>query len=409
MHADTLMGRSSHPGREARIQGTMFSYMSYGEAVKLMQELSASRPDLASLSTAQKRYGLPTAGTCTDVDGSRSPCLNHILEITNRTSARLDPSRPEMLISGALHGDERIGPITVLELARWLIERYETDGWVRRLVNSRVVILVPMTNAIGVATNTRSELGIDPNRDFPYDQKQTACMQTVTARVVNELYRSYLLQLTITFHGGMQAIGYNWGAFPYYSGKPHRSPDDNSMRTISEAMSRFAGTGNVRGNRRYPTGPMNDAVYPVHGGMEDWGYAASWDKQWVQPCTPRTHGGYPLEKSRYTDSQARVHCLDTRRRGGVDSQAIARRAPSARLGHVPSHCLLSCQVRTFTVLVEAADAKAPPQDTLGGQAGVYAPGSAADGICETNKLRHPLHPSPPPASCPARLCTLSLT
>lgn len=22
---------------------------------------------------------------------------------------------------------------------------------------------------------------------------------------------------------------------------------------------------------------MSDLVYPVHGGMEDWGYAASWD------------------------------------------------------------------------------------------------------------------------------------
>ena len=38
-------------------------------------------------------------------------------------------------------------------------------------------------------------------------------------------------------------------------------------------MSRFAGTGSVRGNREYPFNTMNDIVYPVHGGMEDWGYA----------------------------------------------------------------------------------------------------------------------------------------
>jgi hypothetical protein len=31
---------------------------------------------------------------------------------------------------------------------------------------------------------------------------------------------------------------------------------------------------------------MNDVVYPVHGGMEDWGYAASWDTAYVTPCTP---------------------------------------------------------------------------------------------------------------------------
>lgn len=39
----------------------------------------------------------------------------------------------------------------------------------------------------------------------------------------------------------LQAIGYNWGAFPYYRGQPHHSPDDNAMRDIAGVMSRFAG------------------------------------------------------------------------------------------------------------------------------------------------------------------------
>jgi hypothetical protein len=75
---------------------------------------------------------------------------------------------------------------------------------VRRLVDTRTVLISPMTNAVGSAQRTRTELGIDPNRDFPFDQSPRACMQTVTARTVNELYRSHLLQLVITFHGGMQ-------------------------------------------------------------------------------------------------------------------------------------------------------------------------------------------------------------
>ena len=35
--------------------------------------------------------------------------------------------------------------------------------------------------------------------------------------------------------------------------------------------------GNVEKRRNYPYGPMSSSVYPVHGGMEDWAYAASWD------------------------------------------------------------------------------------------------------------------------------------
>merc|ERR1719382_2287822 len=98
----------------------------------------------------------------------------------------------------------------------------------KRLVDKRVILLTPMTNAVGAATRSRTELSIDPNRDFPFDQSPSSCMQTIAARTVNEIYRSHILQLVVTFHGGMQAIGYEWGAFPYLNGKPHRSPDDIS-------------------------------------------------------------------------------------------------------------------------------------------------------------------------------------
>ena len=127
--------------------------------------------------------------------------MTHKLEITNRSSLALEPARPEIFISGALHGDKRIGPATALALSRWLIERYDTDPWMRRLVDQRTILVMPMTNAIGVEQRRRDELGIDPNRDFPYDQSPTACMQTVTARSINEIYRNRLLQLAVTFHG----------------------------------------------------------------------------------------------------------------------------------------------------------------------------------------------------------------
>ena len=69
-------------------------------------------------------------------------------------------------------------------------------------------------------------------------------MKTVAARAVNELYRHHALQIVITYHAGMQAIGYNWGSFNYYHGV-YASPDDNSMHDVAAQLSRFAGTGNV--------------------------------------------------------------------------------------------------------------------------------------------------------------------
>jgi hypothetical protein len=85
----------------------------------------------------------------------------------------------------------------------------------------------------------------------------------------------------------------------------------------------------------YPVGRLNDIVYPVWGGMEDWAYAGSWENAFypnsIQTCTPTTYGGYPADRtSSYPDAA----------------------------------------LRAFNILVETADQKEPRDNTLGGAEGV---------------------------------------
>ena len=51
---------------------------------------------------------------------------------------------------------------------------------------------------------------------------------------------------------------------------------------------------------------MNDLVYPVRGGMEDWAYAGSWDPDRVIQCDPNTYNGYDTAKTLYDNSTLRV-------------------------------------------------------------------------------------------------------
>ena len=53
---------------------------------------------------------------------------------------------------------------------------------------------------------------------------------------------------------------------------------------------------------QYPKGKMNDLVYPVRGGFEDWAYSASWEGYPVitQSCEPATYRGYSKEKTNYS-------------------------------------------------------------------------------------------------------------
>jgi hypothetical protein len=144
------------------------------------------------------------------------------------------------------------------------------------MVDTRSIFIMPTANALGYYQNKREENGIDPNRDFPYGVSSDKCMQTTAARAINELYRKHLFQLALTFHGGMRAISYEWGS---PNAKKDYSPDDGVLLPLGMNMRKYA-SGDF-----YPKpDAMNPQVYPVKGGMEDWAYAASWDKTagWVQ-------------------------------------------------------------------------------------------------------------------------------
>ena len=72
----------------------------------------------------------------------------------------------------------------------------------------------------------------------------------------------------------------------------------------------------------YQQGRMNDIVYAVHGGMEDWAYAASWDTGHSTPCN---QNGYDASRTTYDPAE----------------------------------------LRAFNILVETSNVKTPPENTLG--------------------------------------------
>ena len=171
-------------------------------------------PDLVRVTTSQEAYGLPRAGGPTDCpfDDKEEGCPNYILTIQDFINHPENSSSsshlPEVFWSGCLHGNERVGPTSVMEAASLLLEAascealprikgandgvsdrsYELEKakkcrmelydkgiddihrkWLARLVTTRRIVIVPTANALGYYRNERTEDHIDPNRDFPYD------------------------------------------------------------------------------------------------------------------------------------------------------------------------------------------------------------------------------------------------
>ncbi|KAG7398768.1 hypothetical protein PHYBOEH_010511 [Phytophthora boehmeriae] len=302
-------------------------YRSYAEMSRYLLELNSSFPDVVQVSIAQETFGLPypKALQCQIDDETKAtePCKQYVVHLTNHSTLAQDPERPEVFISGALHGNERVGPAAAIELVALVAHAtsaYATDSvkptmdtqrWLRELVNKRNVLVTPMTNAYGYSHNAREELKVDPNRDYNYMRSGAECMQTMTSRVVNEIWRDHVFQLAVTFHGGTRAVSYEWGSPDHYlngdSKKSEKSPDHTAQFQLGNTLANFAGV--FPDGKLYPTGTMNDVVYGVTGGMEDWGYAASWENQFYDtpetqpfhPCEPTTFHGYPKEKTVYNN------------------------------------------------------------------------------------------------------------
>ena len=264
---------------------------SYAEMTAEWKRLEREYPQYVHLTTAQDRWGLASPGSC----GPSGPCVQLIARVTEEATLLTDAARAEVFLSGALHGDERIGPNAVTELTGWILEqRAAGNEWATLLLRKRALYVMPMTNSWGYHHDRRTENGVDTNRDFPYFQKPAKCMVSITARALNELFREHVFQLAITFHGGMDAIVYEWGDTEHI-GTKMTSPDDAGQHALAFAMRDYAGTFE---NTMFPAGPINSIVYPVNGGMEDWAYAGSWGSG-KGACTPSSFGGYPAERTAY--------------------------------------------------------------------------------------------------------------
>ncbi len=70
-----------------------------------------------------------------------------------------------------------------------------------------------------------------------YNIKNGLCMQTIAARAVNELWRERLFLMALTFHGGMQAIAWEWGAFNHPTNT--ESPDDQAQTDLASRVNDY--------------------------------------------------------------------------------------------------------------------------------------------------------------------------
>lgn len=119
-----------------------YKLLDYDEIVSRIQHLN-STCDALTVSTGEDRYNIPIPKDC-------EGCHHYILTLSLAAE-----DAPQIYFSGELHGDERLGPVVLIELAEFLCDFYHKDNWIKRLLSSRRIVMTPMTNVQGFKNKHR--------------------------------------------------------------------------------------------------------------------------------------------------------------------------------------------------------------------------------------------------------------
>ena len=132
-----------------------------------------------------------------------------------------------MLLVGGMHGNEYLGPHTLLYGYKYFKARH--------------IVYFPVANPSGFQLNQRMTYPTrkDPNRDFPVDDNYD-CYNTNAALILDHLFRTYSFDLTIILHDGSSDIGFNWGTYTHQ--RNSRTVDYDIQKGIAEMMKKVGGS-----------------------------------------------------------------------------------------------------------------------------------------------------------------------
>ncbi|WP_053094197.1 DUF2817 domain-containing protein [Cellvibrio sp. pealriver] len=86
------------------------------------------------------------------------------------TLGNKNPTAPTLLMTGGMHGIERIGSQVLLAWLQTLLARLQWDSHLQQLLDKIQLVLVPILNPVGMYLNQRANgNGVDLNRNAPID------------------------------------------------------------------------------------------------------------------------------------------------------------------------------------------------------------------------------------------------
>ncbi|XP_030839604.1 carboxypeptidase B [Strongylocentrotus purpuratus] len=193
-------------------------------------------------------------------------------------------------IEGGIHAREWVSPATMMYMAKFFAEDYDTDSTVKSMLDNFVWIIVPVLNIDGYKYTQTDRMwrknrhtvgtckGVDLNRNFDHMWKKrnfcddtypgTEALSEPETSGVNDflLPQKNNLVLFIDFHAYGQLWLHPWG----HTGSVIWNPDRTEQRRVADITEAAI---NANG-KPYDVGESGPDMYPASGASEDYGYGS---------------------------------------------------------------------------------------------------------------------------------------
>ncbi|XP_049873219.1 carboxypeptidase M isoform X1 [Pectinophora gossypiella] len=206
--------------------------------------------------------------------------------------------KPDVKYVANIHGNEAVGRELLLHLIQYLVTSYETDAYIKWLLDNTRIHLMPSMNPDGYAISREGQCDTihgrhnarryDLNRNFPDYFKANTKQPQPETEAVKEWISKIQFVLSGSLHGGALVASYPYDntpsasplstVFQSYAHSPSIAPDDDVFRHLSLVYSNnhgkmSRGVSCKSGSPRFPNGITNGAAwYPLTGGMQDYNY-----------------------------------------------------------------------------------------------------------------------------------------
>ncbi|XP_037938393.1 carboxypeptidase D isoform X2 [Teleopsis dalmanni] len=254
-----------------------FAYHDHDDLTRFLRATSARYPNL----TALYSIGKSTQGRELWVMVVSSSPYEHMI------------GKPDVKYVGNIHGNEPVGREMLLHLIQYFVTSYQTDQYVKWLLDNTRIHILPSLNPDGYAVSKEGACdggqgrynarGYDLNRNFPDYFKQNNKRGQPETDAVKDWISKIQFVLSGSLHGGALVASYPYdntpnSMFQTYASAPSLTPDDDVFKHLSlvyaknhAKMSR--GVACKSATPAFENGITNGAAwYPLTGGMQDYNY-----------------------------------------------------------------------------------------------------------------------------------------